>query len=213
MAGKSSGGQTRHGRPGAPAGRPRTWGRSASTWDDSFKRTAYGYPSASARLAMQANSSRRARSRVVGSKLTHNATLGYISRGTARRRGLDDPGWTRYVPFAIAALLLVGLLAGIGYASHGENLGTFMGAFKHAELSATATEVVAGAQSQTGVASSRAIVAAASAYADAQKSEDDEGDAPGGATSGGASSDTATSDGAASGALSYDAGASDADSA
>ena len=192
MAGRSSGGKARRGRTGAPTGaKSRTWGRSASTWDDSFKRTAYGYPSASARLAMQANSSRRARNRVVGSKLTHNATLGYISRGTARRRGLDDPGWTRYVPLALAAVLLVGLLAGIGYASHGENLGKFMGVFRHVALSAPATEVVAGAESQTGVASSRAIVAASNAYADAQKSESDEDGASGTATTDEADSGTA----------------------
>lgn len=199
MAGRSSSGQARRSRPGASAGaRSRTWGRSASTWDDSFKRTAYGYPSASARLAMQASSSRRARNRVVGSKLTHNATLGYISRGTARRRGLDDPGWTRYVPLALAALLLVGLLAGIGYASHGENLGKFMDVFGHAALSTPSTEVVAGAESQTGVASSRAIVAASNAYADAQKSESDEDGAP----------SIATTDEAGSGNASYGTDAS-----
>lgn len=142
--------------------------RGSKGFDASFRRTRYGYPSTSDRLAMQASSSRRARSRVVGSKLTHNATLGYISRGTARRSGLDDPGWTRYVPLALAALLLVGVLAGIGYAGHGENLGKLMGAFKGAELAAPATQIVQGAQAQTGVASSRAIVAAAGTYADTQ---------------------------------------------
>lgn len=151
-------------------------------WDDSFKRTRYGYPSTSARLAMQAASSRRARNRVVGSKLTHNATLGYISRGTARRSGLDDPGWTRYLPIAIAGLVLIGILAGIGYAGHGENLGKFMGMFRRESLASSATGVVRGAQGQTGVASSRAIVAAASSYADAQAAGTDDGDTENAAT-------------------------------
>ena len=36
---------------------------------------------------MQAESSLRGRKRVVGSKLKHDGTLGYISRGAARRSG------------------------------------------------------------------------------------------------------------------------------
>ena len=201
MATSSNSGHARQGNTGVSArARSRTWGRAASTWDDSFKRTRYGYPSTSARLAMQARSSRRARNRVVGSKLTHNATLGYISRGSARRHGLDDAGWSRYVPVAIAALALVGVLAGIGYMGHGESLGRLMGAFKGAELAGSATEVVLGAQNQTGVASSRAIVAASNAYADAQKSGDDGGDEADAATAetvdSGVSTNGATSSGA-----------------
>ena len=165
--------------------RSRTWGKGASGWDDSFKRTRFGYPSTSARLAMQASASRRARNRVVGSKLTHNASLGYISRGKARRSGLDDPGWTRYLPLAIAALILVGVLAGIGYAGHGENLSRFMGMFRRASISAPATALVTGSQSQIGVASSRAIVAASNAYEDVQKAQRDYGnDGAGTSTSG-----------------------------
>lgn len=189
--------KTRHGRaPATAQAKSRTWGKGAAGWDDSFKPTRYGYPSASARLAMQASSSRRARNRVVGSKLTHNATLGYISRGTARRSGLDDPGWTRYLPVAIATVLLVGILAGVGYAGHGENLGRFMDMFHGASLAAPATGVVDGAQSQTGVASSRAIVAAASVYADAQKAQKDGDAAANAATDGTTSSGTGTGDSA-----------------
>lgn len=184
MATSSNSGHARQAGAGVSTrAKSRTWGRAASTWDDSFKRTRYGYPSASARLAMQARTSRRARNRVVGSKLTHNATLGYISRGSARRHGLDDAGWSRYVPVVIVALVLVGALAGIGYMGHGESLGRLMGAFKGAELASPATEVVLGAQNQTGVASSRAIVAASNAYADAQKAEDEGDDATDASTS------------------------------
>ena len=153
---------------------------------------------------MQAQASRRARNRVVGSKLTHNATLGYISRGSARRHGLDSPGWTRYLPIAIAAILLVAALAGLGYAGHGENLGKVMGAFKSPSLASATTQVVAGAEAQTGVASSRAVVAAASAYAEQQgdsgdsSSAEDAGaqDASGGDADGDASADAAAANGA-----------------
>lgn len=196
-------GQTRRGRTGAAAQpRSRTWGKGSAGWDDSFKRTRYGYPSTSARLAMQASASRRARNRVVGSKLTHNATLGYISRGAALRSGLDDPGWTRYLPVAIAGAILVAVLAGVGYAGHGENLSRFVGMFRGASLAAPATEIVSGAQSQTGVASSRAIVAAASTYADAQKEQKDQKGSVATETDGSTdgSADDGSSDGSTSGA-------------
>ena len=75
---------SRRRRSAAPVNRRTTsvtWGKHASGFDGSFKRTKYGYPSASARLAMQAESSLWGRKRVVGSKLKHDGTLGYISRG------------------------------------------------------------------------------------------------------------------------------------
>ena len=143
-------------RSAAPVGRrttSRTWGKSASGFDGSFKRTKYGYPSASARLAMQAESSLWGRRRVVGSKLKHDGTLGYISRGAARRSGLNPAGWHRYVPIVVVAAM-----------------------FKSPELAHAGTELVEGAQDQTGVAPQRGMVAAAATIADAQKGEGEQSD-------------------------------------
>lgn len=150
-----------------------TWGKHASGFDGSFKRTKYGYPSASARLAMQAESSLWGRKRVVGSKLKHDGTLGYISRGAARRSGLNPAGWHRYVPIAVVVAVIVIALAALGYAGGGASLGAM---FKSPELAHAGTEVVEGAQVQTGVASQRGIVAAASTIADAQKDEGEQDD-------------------------------------
>ena len=162
-------------RPAAPVNRratSRTWGKSASGFDGSFKRTKYGYPSASARLAMQAESSLWGRKRVVGSKLKHDGTLGYISRGAARRSGLNPAGWHRYVPVAVTIAVVVIALAALGYAGGGANLGAM---FKSPELTHAGTEVIEGAQAQTGIAPQRGIVAAAATIADAQKDEDEQG--------------------------------------
>lgn len=160
MAGKTNGGARRE-RPGKTKG-----------FDATFKPTRYGYPSTSARLAMQANASRRARNRVVGSKLTHNATLGYISRGAARRSGLDPAGWHRYVPMVMLALVAVLALALLGYAGHGQSLGKMLPTWSAPSL-VSSRGIVTGAQNQTGMASSRAIVAAASTYAEGQQKTDD----------------------------------------
>ena len=130
-----------------------TWGKHASGFDGSFKRTKYGYPSASARLAMQAESSLWGRKRVVGSKLKHDGTL-------------------RYVPIAVVVAVIVIALAALGYAGGGANLDAV---FKSPELAHAGTEVVEGAQTQTGVAPQRGIVAAATTIADAQKDEDEQG--------------------------------------
>lgn len=89
---------SRRRRSAAPVNRRTTsvtWGKHASGFDGSFKRTKYGYPSASARLAMQAESSLWGRKRVVGSKLKHDGTLGYISRGRLA---------------AVGSILLVGIV-------------------------------------------------------------------------------------------------------
>lgn len=150
----------------------RTWGKHASGFDGSFKRTKYGYPSASARLAIQAESSLWGRKRVVGSKLKHDGTLGYISRGAARRSGLNPAGWHRYVPIAFVVAVVVVALAALGYAGGGANLDAM---FKSPELAHAGTEVVEGAQTQAGVAPQRGIVAAASTIADAKKDEDEQG--------------------------------------
>lgn len=159
-------------KPAAPVNRrttSRTWGKSASGFDGSFKRTKYGYPSASARLAMQAESSLWGRKRVVvGSKLKHDGTLGYISRGAARRSGLNPAGWHRYVPIAVVVAVIVIALAALGYAGGGANLDAM---FKSPELAHAGTEVVEGVQTQTGVAPQRGMVAAAATIADAQKDE------------------------------------------
>ena len=116
---------SRRRRSAAPVNRRTTsvtWGKHASGFDGSFKRTKYGYPSASARLAMQAESSLWGRKRVVGSKLKHDGTLGYISRGAARRSGLNPAGWHRYVPIVAAVAVIVIALAALGYAGGGANL-------------------------------------------------------------------------------------------
>ncbi len=122
---------------------------------------------------MQAESSLRGRKRVVGSKLKHDGTLGYISRGAARRSGLNPAGWHRYVPIVVVAAIIVIALAALGYAGGGANLDAM---FKSPELAHAGTEVVEGAQIQTGVAPQRGIVAAASTIADAHKNEDEQGD-------------------------------------
>ena len=165
----------RNRRSTAPVNRrttSRTWGKHASGFDGSFKRTKYGYPSASARLAMQAESSLRGRKRVVGSKLKHDGTLGYISRGAARRSGLNPAGWHRYVPIAVVVAVIVIALAALGYAGGGANLDAVFAVFKTPELAHAGTELVEGAQAQTGVAPQRGIVAAAATITDAQKGED-----------------------------------------
>ena len=150
---------SRRRRSAAPVNRRTTsvtWGKHASGFDGSFKRTKYGYPSASAR-----------------SKLKHDGTLGYISRGAARRSGLNPAGWHRYVPIAVVIAVIVIALAALGYAGGGANLDAV---FKSPELAHAGTEVVEGAQTQTGVAPQRGIVAAASTIADAQKDEGEQGD-------------------------------------
>ena len=111
---------------------------------------------------MQAESSLWGRKRVVGSKLKHDGTLGYISRGAARRSGLNPAGWHRYVPIVVVVAVIVIALAALGYAGGGANLDAV---FKSPELAHTGTEVVEGAQTQTG-----------STIADAQKDEDEQGD-------------------------------------
>ena len=121
---------------------------------------------------MQAESSLRGRKRVVGSKLKHDGTLGYISRGAARRSGLNPAGWHRYVPIAVVVAVIVIALAALGYAGGGANLDAM---FKSPELAHAGTELVEGAQAQTGVAPQRGIVAAATTIADAQKDESEHG--------------------------------------
>ncbi len=121
---------------------------------------------------MQAESSLRGRKRVVGSKLKHDGTLGYISRGAARRSGLNPAGWHRYVPIAVVVAVVVIALAALGYAGGGANLDAVFAVFKTPELAHAGTELVEGAQAQTGVAPQRGIVAAAATIADAQKGED-----------------------------------------
>ena len=117
---------------------------------------------------MQAESSLRGRKRVVGSKLRHDGTLGYISRGAARRSGLNPAGWHRYVPIAVVVAVIVIALAALGYAGGGANLDAM---FKSPELAHAGTEVVEGVQTQMGVAPQRGMVAAAATIADVQKDE------------------------------------------
>ena len=65
--------------------------------------------------------------------------------------------------------MVVIALAALGYAGGGVDLSAM---FKSAELAHAGTELVEGAQAQTGVAPQRGIVAAAATIADAQKGED-----------------------------------------
>ena len=122
---------------------------------------------------MQTESSLWGRKRVVGSKLKHDGTLGYISRGAARRSGLNPAGWHRYVPVAVIIAVIVIALAALGYAGGGANLGAM---FKSPELTHAGAEVLEGAQAQVGIAPQRGIVAAAATIADAQKDEGEQGD-------------------------------------
>ena len=117
---------------------------------------------------MQAESSLRGRRRVVGSKLKHDGTLGYISSGAARRSGLNPAGWHRYVPIVVVAAIIVIALATLGYVGGGASLGAML---KSPELAHAGIEVVEGAQTQTGVAPQRGMVAVAATIADAQKDE------------------------------------------
>ena len=96
---------------------------------------------------------------MVGSKLKHDGTLGYISRGAARRSGLNPAGWHRYVPIVAAVAVIVIALAALGYAGGGANLDAM---FKSPELAHVGTEVVEGAQAQTSVAPAIAEQGAAS---------------------------------------------------
>ena len=114
---------------------------------------------------MQTESSLWGRKHVVGSKLKHDGTLGFISRGAARRSGLNPAGWHRYVPIAVVAAIIVIALAALGYAGGGADLSAMFGS---AELAHAGTELVAGAQAQPGVAPQRGIVAAASTIAGVQ---------------------------------------------
>ena len=122
---------------------------------------------------MQAESSLWGRKCVVGSKLKHDGTLGYISRGAARRSGLNPACWHRYVPIAVVVAVIIIARASLGYAGGGANLDAV---FKSPELAHAGTEIVEGAQTQTGVAPQRGIVAAASTIADAQKDDGEQGD-------------------------------------
>lgn len=122
---------------------------------------------------MQAESSLWGRKRVVGSKLKHDGTLGFISRGAARRSGLNPAGWHRYVPIVVVAAIVAIALAALGYAGGGANLDAM---FKSPELAHAGTELVEGAQAQTGVAPQRGIVAADSTIVDTKKDEDEQGD-------------------------------------
>lgn len=122
---------------------------------------------------MQAESSLWGRKHVVGSRLKHDGTLGFISRGAARRSGFNPAGWHRYVPIAVVVAVVVIALAALGYAGGGANLDAM---FKSPELAHAGTELVEDAQAQTGVAPQRGIVAAASTIADTKKDEDEQGD-------------------------------------
>ena len=88
-------------------------------------RTAFGYPSVSARLGMQQRR-RRGRNQVIGTKLRHDGSLGYISRGRAGRRGNHHDRAARRTratmqkAFGIAAvvIILTCALAWIGIQAH-----------------------------------------------------------------------------------------------
>ena len=76
------------------------------------------------------------------------------------------------MPIVVVAAIIVIALAALGYAGDGASLGAM---FKSPELAHAGTELVEGAQDQTGVAPQRGTVAAAT-IADAQKDEGGQSD-------------------------------------
>lgn len=77
------------------------------------------------------------------------------------------------MPIVVVAAIIVIALAALGYAGDGASLGAM---FKSPELAHAGTELVEGAQDQTGVAPQRGMVAAAATIADAQKDEGGQSD-------------------------------------
>lgn len=110
-------------------------------------RTAFGYPSVSARLGMQQRR-RRGRNQVIGTKLRHDGSLGYISRGRAGRRGNHHDRAARRTraamqkAFGIAAVVIVltCALAWIGIQAHA---GSANRIFEQPKLVSTSTGRVA----------------------------------------------------------------------
>lgn len=72
------------------------------------------------------------------------------------------------MPIAVVAVVVIIALAALGYAGGGASLGAM---FKSSELAHAGTELVEGAQGQTGVAPQRGMVAVAATIADAQKDD------------------------------------------
>lgn len=105
-------------------------------------RPAYGFPSVSARLEMQQRS-HRAHNQVVGTKLRHDGSLGYITRGRgvhfggghnrAARRAATS--LKRTVALVAAVVVLVGALAWVGYLT---TTGAFDHMFSSPQVAATA---------------------------------------------------------------------------
>lgn len=83
------------------------------------QRRHYGFPSVGSRLAMRRHSVFGARDRVIGSRLTHNGSLGYIHRGRyagSRRQRAARASVLHYLPRVLAALAIVVALGTLGYA-------------------------------------------------------------------------------------------------
>ncbi len=109
-------------RPSAGVSRPAAHPRRRPADPHRVKRTRYGYPTVSERLARQARRMGPRRNRVIGSTVQHNGSLGYISRGPfrggRRQRALRAQA-ARVLPLALVVLVVVAGVAGIGYAVQG----------------------------------------------------------------------------------------------
>lgn len=86
---------------------------------------------------------------------------------------IPQAGIATFRSIAVVVAVIVIALAALGYAGDGASLGAM---FKSPELAHAGTELVEGAQDQTGVAPQRGMVAAAATIADAQKDEGGQSD-------------------------------------
>lgn len=143
-------------------------------------RPAFGYPSVSARLEMQQRRN-RGRNQVIGTKLKHDGSLGYISRGRAGRRGNHHDRAARRTratlrrAFCVAAavIVLVCALAWIGIAT---SAGSWNRAFEQPALAAMEKGYVArevGVRASGAGSKALSVAALDHASADASKSAQD----------------------------------------
>lgn len=93
--------------------------RAQTTRVQHVKRTEFGYPSVGARLGMRQSKAFVGRDRVIGTRLTHNGSLGYIDHGRYRgnrRRRSQRTELRHFIPRILALVLIVVALAALGYA-------------------------------------------------------------------------------------------------
>lgn len=110
-------------------------------------RPAFGYPSVSARLEMQQRKS-RGRNRVIGTKLRHDGSLGYISRGRVGRAGNHHDRAARHSravmqrAFIVAAVVVV-VVCGLAWIGVQSSSGVWKHRFEQPQLVATQKGTVA----------------------------------------------------------------------